>query len=153
MDRAPQTPHAALVDPERTARDHHHQGHPEPAQRPVRHCALRRGQLDHADPERSHRRKGVQRDLQRRIEQWCEVHDHVEPIVPPWSTERREPPSAAPSVADLDASIRAAQNGMSSSMSLLLRPPALAAATRRGGALDGPLEAKSPPPSSPPEPP
>src|ERR1700761_260002 len=40
---------------------------------------------------------------------------------------------------------------MSSSMSLLLRPPALAAATRRGGALEGPLEPKSPPPSSPPK--
>src|SRR5665213_879982 len=42
-----------------------------------------------------------------------------------------------------------AQNGISSSMSLLARAPA--ATARRGGALEGPLEPKSPPASSPPK--
>ena len=75
MDRAERPEQPDLVDPERADGDRGHQGHPDPADGPVRQRALGGGELDQAEHERRHRRKGMERYLGSGIEQWRKAHD------------------------------------------------------------------------------
>ncbi len=178
MDRAPVSPQpvAMAMDPERADRDDGEQRHPDPAERPVWQRALGRDQLNDAEHECGHGRKSMQRDRGNGIKQRLERHGSprlqettsahnrtnlsiVKIALPPALGQHTAPSRAKRAAsnqltardAEIQDVLTADQNGMSSSMSLPRPPPPAGAATRRcGGALDGPLEPKSPPMSSPP---
>src|SRR6266852_3616023 len=82
------------MDPERTDRHRGHQGHPDPAERPVRQRSLGRCELDDTEREGGHRGKGMKRDARGGVEERRKAHWRLMGGCPLWRPARLQDRSA-----------------------------------------------------------